>query len=63
MVQLQGDSPIYLSPSIFKRMLKILKPMITFKGDGARNFLRERDNGVELLQEYLEDLAIMPEDI
>jgi hypothetical protein len=30
-------------------MLKIPKPIITFKGDEARSFLKERNSGIELL--------------
>jgi hypothetical protein len=44
-------------------MLKLPEPTITFKGDEARNFLKEKNNGLELLQEYLEDPTTMPEDI
>jgi hypothetical protein len=63
MIQLQGESLISLSPSVFKRMLKLLEPTITFKGDEARSFLKEKYSGLELLQEYLEDPTTMPQDI
>jgi hypothetical protein len=62
-IQLQGESLVSLSPSVFKRMLKLLEPTIMFKGDEARSFLKERNNGLELLQEYLEDPTMMPEDL
>jgi hypothetical protein len=44
-------------------MLKLLESTITFKGDEARSFLKEKNNGLDLLQEYLEDPATMSEDI
>ena len=42
-------------------MLKLLESTITFKGDEAKSFLKERNNGLELLQEYLEDPKMKPE--
>jgi hypothetical protein len=62
-IQLHSESPISLAPSVFRKMLKLPEPTITFKGDEARNFLKEKNNGLELLQEYLEDPTTMPEDI
>jgi hypothetical protein len=44
-------------------MFKLPEPTITFKGDEAKSFLKERNNGLELLQEYLEDPTMMPEDL
>jgi hypothetical protein len=44
-------------------MLKIPKPTITFKGEEDRQFLKERNYGLELLLEYLEDPAMMLEDL
>jgi hypothetical protein len=44
-------------------MLKLPELTVTFKGDEARSFLKEKNNGLELLQEYLEDPSTMPEDI
>jgi hypothetical protein len=58
-----GESPISLSPSLFRRMLKLIEPMITFKGDEAKELLKARSGGFELLQEYLEDLATIPKDL
>ena len=63
MIQLQGESHVSLSLLVFKRMLNLLEPKITLKGDEAISFLKERDNGLELLQEYLEDSATILEDI
>jgi hypothetical protein len=44
-------------------MLRLPEPMITFKGDEAKKLLKERNGGFELLQEYLEDPTMMPEDL
>jgi hypothetical protein len=44
-------------------MLKLPEPTITFKGEEERNFLKNKNNGLDLLQEYLEDLATMSVDI
>jgi hypothetical protein len=39
------------------------EPTMTFKGDEAKDFLKERNGGWELLQQYLEDLTVMPKDL
>jgi hypothetical protein len=44
-------------------MLTLLESTTTFKGDNARIFLKERNNGLEILHDYLEDPTKMPEDI
>jgi hypothetical protein len=44
-------------------MLKLPKPTITFKGEEYIQFLKERNCGLELLREYLEDTATMSEDL
>jgi hypothetical protein len=49
-IQLQGESPVSLSPSIFRRMLKLPNPTITFKGEEARQVLKEINFGIELLR-------------
>jgi hypothetical protein len=54
-IQLQGESPISLAPSVFKKMLRLPEMTMTFKGDEAKYFLKERNGGWELLQQYLED--------
>jgi hypothetical protein len=59
-IPLQSGSPVSLAPSIFKKMLKLPEPKLTYKGEEARNFLRRKNNGIELLQEYLQDPAAMP---
>ena len=44
-------------------MLKFPEPNPVYKGEEARNFLKRKNNGLEILQEYLHDPTIMPEDI
>jgi hypothetical protein len=36
---------------------------ITFKGDEAISFLKEKNNILEILEEFLEDSSTMPEEI
>jgi hypothetical protein len=60
---LQNGSCVSLAPSTFTKMLKLPKLTITFKGNEAKIFLKEKNNGLDLLQEYLEDPSTMPEDI
>jgi hypothetical protein len=36
---------------------------LIYKGEEARNFLKGKNNGIDLLQEYLHDPASMPEDV
>jgi len=44
-------------------MLKLLEPRITFKGDDTKSFMKARNGGLELLQDYLKDPTMMLEDI
>ena len=52
-----------LSPIVFKKMLKLPDPTLTFNGEEARDFLKKRNNGLDLLQEYLKYPSAMPIDI
>jgi hypothetical protein len=60
-IQLQGQSPISLAPSTFKKMFRLPEPTMTFKVDEAKEFLKTRNGGWDLLQQYLEDPTTMPE--
>jgi hypothetical protein len=44
-------------------MLKFPEPTLTFKGEDCRYFLKKHNNGLDLLPEYLENLASIPVDI
>jgi hypothetical protein len=59
-IQLQDHSPIFLSPQFFRKMLKLLEPMLTFKGEDFRDFLKKHNNGLDLLPEYLENPVSIP---
>jgi hypothetical protein len=54
MITLQNDSPFSMAPSVFKKMFKLPKPNLTYKGYIAKTFLKGRNNGIYLLQEYLQ---------
>jgi hypothetical protein len=60
---LHNKSYIYLAPSTFKKMLESPELTVKFKGDEARIFLKENNNGLEILEEYLEDPSTITEDI
>jgi hypothetical protein len=44
-------------------MLRLPEPMLTFQGEDCREFLKNHDNGLDLLPEFLENLAAILEDI
>jgi hypothetical protein len=44
-------------------MLKLSEPNPVYKGEEARNFVKSKNNGIQLLQEYLHDPTSMLEDI
>jgi hypothetical protein len=44
-------------------MLKLPDPNLTYKGVDAINFLRGENNGIELLQEYIQDTTTISKDL
>jgi hypothetical protein len=62
-IQLWGQSMISLAPSTFNIMLRLPKPTMTFKAKEAKDFIKARNNGWDLLPQYLEDPTTMPKDI
>jgi hypothetical protein len=62
-IQLQDHSPVSLSPQVFHKMLRLLKPTLTFKGKYFMEFLKNNDNGLDLLPEFLENPVVIPKDI
>ena len=62
-IQLWDHSSVSLSPQVFRKMLRIPEPMLTFKGEYCREFLKNHDNGLDLLPEFLENPTGIPEDI
>jgi hypothetical protein len=49
-ISLQNTYPISLVPSIFIEMLKVIDLNLVYKGEEARNFLKRKNNGIEILQ-------------
>jgi hypothetical protein len=62
-IQLQDFSPIFLSPQFFHKILKLPETTLIFKGEDYIDFLKKHNNGLDLLPEYLENPAFIPEDI
>jgi hypothetical protein len=62
-IQLWDHSPISLSPQVFCNMLELPDPILTFKGEDCREFLKNHGNGLDLLPEFLENPTGIPEDI
>jgi hypothetical protein len=62
-IQLQDHSPVSLSPQVFRKMLRLPEPTLTFKGEDCRELLKKHDNGLDLLPEFLENPTVIPEDI
>jgi hypothetical protein len=44
-------------------MLKLPEPKLVYKGEEAINFLKTKNNGLDLLQEYLNEPVVILEDI
>jgi hypothetical protein len=44
-------------------MLRLPEPMLTFKGEYCREFLKNHDNGFNLLPEFLENPTTVSKDI
>jgi hypothetical protein len=62
-IPLRDHSLVSLSPQVFREMLKLSKPTLTFKGQDCKQFLEKHHNGLEILVEFLEDSTIVPKDI
>jgi len=50
-------------PSTLSIILRLLEPTMNFKAEEAKYFMKYRNSGWDLLPQYLEDLATIPEDI
>jgi hypothetical protein len=62
-IRLRDHSSVSLSPQVFRQMLRFSEPTLTFKGEDSKQFLRNHNNGLDLLPEFLEDPMAVPEDI
>jgi hypothetical protein len=63
MIQLHDYSPVILSPQVFRKMLKLPEPTLTFKGEDCRDLLKKHDNSLNILLEVLENPMTILEDI
>jgi hypothetical protein len=52
-----------LAPSIFREILKLPEPNLIYKGEEVRNYLKSKNNGLEILQVYLHDPSTIPKEI
>jgi hypothetical protein len=62
-IQLWYHSLVSLSPQVFRKMLRLPEPTLTFKCEDCKELLKKHDNGLDLLPEFLENPVIIPEDI
>ena len=62
-IPLHDHSLVFLSPQVFRKMLKLQEPTLTFKGQDCKQFLEKHDNGLEILTDFLEDSTKFPKDI
>jgi hypothetical protein len=62
-IPLRDHSPVSLSPQLFREMLKLSKPTLTFRGQDCKQFLEKHHNGLDILADFLEDPTTVPEDI
>jgi hypothetical protein len=62
-IPLWDNSFVSLSPQVFRHMLRLSEPTLTFKGEDSKKFLKKHNNGLDLLLDFLEDSMVVPEDI
>jgi hypothetical protein len=59
-IKLNGCSPISLSPGSFSEILKLLKPTTNFKAEQAKDFIKAKNGGRDLLPQCFKDPTIVP---
>jgi hypothetical protein len=59
----QDRSFVSLSPQVFRQMLRLSEPTLTFRGEDCKQFLENHNNGLDLFPHLLEDPIVVPEDI
>jgi hypothetical protein len=62
-IPLHDGSSVSLSPQVFRQMLKLFEPTLTFKGEDCKQFLAKDNNGLDLLPHFLERPNFVSEDI
>jgi hypothetical protein len=58
-IKMNGCSPISLAPPTFSQMLKFPKPTTIFKVEEAKNFIKAKNGGRDVLPQCLEDPTTM----
>jgi hypothetical protein len=51
-IEMHNSSPISLVPSIFREMFKLPELNLIYKGEEVRNFLKRKNIGLDLIEEY-----------
>jgi hypothetical protein len=51
-IPLRDRSSVSLSPQVFRQMLRLLEPTLTFRGEDCKQFLANHNNGVDLLPPF-----------
>jgi hypothetical protein len=59
-IPLHNGSFVSLSPRVFRQMLKLPEPTLTFKGEDCKQFLAKNNNGLDLLPHFLERPNLVP---
>jgi hypothetical protein len=59
-IPLRDRSSISLSPQVFRQMLRLSEPTLTFKGEYCKQILIKHNNGLDLLPDFLEDPMVIP---
>jgi hypothetical protein len=62
-IPLRDHSLVSLSPRLFRKMLKLLNPTLTFRGQDCKQFLEKHHNELDILADFLEDPKTVLEDI
>ena len=62
-IPLHDGSFVSLSPRVFRQMLKLPEPILTFKREDCKQFLAKHNNGLDLFPHFLERLNLVPKDI
>jgi hypothetical protein len=62
-IQLHDHSPFYLSPQVFRKMLKLQDLTLTLKGEDCKELFKTHNNGLDLLPKHLENPASILADI
>jgi hypothetical protein len=60
---MNGLSPISMAPPIFSQMIKLPKMTTIFKVEEAKNFIKVKNGGKDMLLQCLEDPTIMSKDL